>query len=272
MILETKLSRISCISESDVRVQNLAHFLNKDTLKQCFQEFNGNKAVGKDEVTKNEYSKELEKNLEKLISRLKGGMYFPRPSKQVYIDKLGTNKKRPLGICCFEDKLVERAINKILVAVYEPKFLDYSYGLRPNRNCHMAKSKLLRNIQGRTSYVVEADLQSCFDMIAYERLLSFQEEDITDRRVIELVRSELKAGHLEGNIYVDDLTGIVQESGASPTLANVYLNYVLDNWFDDKRKRLDPELRFKSVAGLVRYADDFVGTYQYEEDAINFNM
>lgn len=270
MTLEEELSRIGCISKSGVRVQNLAHLLNKETLKQCFHELDGSKAVGINKVTKAEYAKELDKNLDKLVSRLKGGTYFPRPSKRVYIDKPGTNKKRPLGMSCFEDKLIERAINKILVAVYEPKFLDYSYGFRPNRNCHMAISRLLSNIRGRTSFVVEADIRSCFDTIDHDKLISFLERDIADRRFIEIIRRELKAGHLEGNIYVDDLTGTVQGSGASPTLANVYLHYVLDTWFDDMRRRLGPEQRFRGVAGLVRYADDFVGTFQYEEDALKF--
>ena len=272
MTLENELSRISCISKSGIRVQNLAHLLNKDMLVLCYNEIDGKKATGIDDVTKLEYGKELDQNLDKLISRLKGGTYFPRLSKRVYIDKPGTNKKRPLGISCFEDKLVERAINKILVAVYEPKFLDYSYGFRPFRCCHMAINKLLSNIRGSTSYVVEADIRSCFDTIDHDMLLFFLERDIADKRFVEIIRRELKAGHFEGNLYIDDLTGTVQGSGASPTLANVYLHYVLDTWFDDKRRSslLLPEQRFKGVAGLVRYADDFVGTFQYEEDARMF--
>lgn len=269
MNLESVLkSRISRISQSGQRVENLAHLLNKDMLRLCYRELDPSKAVGVDGVTKRDYGVNLEANLDKLVSKLKGGTYFPQPSKRVYIDKPGTNKKRPLGISAFEDKIVERAINKILVALYEPKFLDCSYGFRPNRNCHWAVSEVLKAIHGLTDYVVEADIRNCFGTIDHDKLIMFLERDIADRRFIEIIRRGLKAGHLEDNIYYDDIIGTAQGSGCSPTLANVYMHYVLDTWFDHlARTARYPEPRFRGKAQLIRYADDFVACFRYESDA-----
>ena len=122
-MLAVNSSRISQISARGEKVQNLAYLLNAEMLKACFTELDPNKAAGIDKVTKEEYARNLDENLAALVSRMKGGTYSPKPSRRVYIDKPGTNKKRPLGISCMEDKIVERAIAKLLVEVYEPKFL-----------------------------------------------------------------------------------------------------------------------------------------------------
>ena len=216
--VENKLSRIERISRSGKKVENLAYLLNKDMLRQCYKELKPDKAAGIDKVTKKQYGMNLDQNLTRLVSKLKGGTYFPRPSRRIYIPKPGTNKKRPLGISCFEDKIVERALNKILVAVYEPRFLDCSYGFRPKRNCHQAISKVLKSINGLTSYVVEADIRNCFGSFNHDILIEALELSIADRRFIEIIRRGLKAGHLEDNIYIDDLTGTAQGSGCSQAL------------------------------------------------------
>ena len=269
--LNDDLSRIRHISMSGKKVENLACLLNKDMLLQCYRELDPHKAVGIDKVTKEAYGRDLDRNLDKLVSKLKGGTYFPRPSRRVYIDKPGTTKKRPLGISAFEDKIVERAINKILVAVYEPKFLDCSYGFRPMRNCHLAISKLLKNINALTSYVVEADIRNCFGSFDHDKLIMFLEHDIADKRFIEIIRRGLKAGHMENNIWYDDVTGTAQGSGCSPTLANVYMHYTLDTWFRWMTLPRTPSgFRFRGQAQLIRYADDFVATFQYKSDAEKF--
>ncbi len=262
--------RISQISASGQRVMNVACLIDKELLTQCYCELDPNKAVGIDKVTKAEYGMNLDANLEALVSRMKIGTYTPQPSKRVYIDKPGTNKKRPLGISCFEDKLVERAIAKILVAIYEPKFLDCSYGFRPRRNCHQAISKVLQTVHGCTSYVVEADIRSCFDTISHEHLLRFLEHDIADRKFIELINRGLKAGHMEDGIFHMHEAGTMQGSGYSPVLANVYLHYVLDTWFRWLKGSRAGNLRFRGNAELIRYADDFVCCFQYKSDAWTF--
>ena len=270
-MLEHTLSRISQISKTGTKVQNLAHLLDKEMLTICFKELDPHKASGIDRVTKEEYGKNLNRNLDELIKRMKGGTYSPKPSKRVYIDKPGTNKKRPLGISCFEDKIVERAIAKVLNAVYESKFLGCSYGFRPRRNCHVAVSTLLRDIHGRTSFVVEADIRSCFDTINHEWLIKCLQHDIADRRFIDLIKRGIEAGHFEDGMLHIHTQGTMQGSGYSPVLCNVYLHYVLDRWFMYlKSKVAPPDMRFQGEATLLRYADDFVATFQYREDAEKF--
>ena len=269
-MLKVNFSRISQISASGEKVQNLAHLLNVDMLKACFKELDPNKAAGIDRITKDEYGKNLDENLAALVSRMKGGTYSPKPSRRVYIDKPGTNKKRPLGISCLEDKIVERAIAKLLVEIYEPKFLDCSYGFRPGRNCHQAVSRLLQHISGCTSYIVEADIRSCFDTIDHDWLIKFLEHDIADRKFIELINRGLKAGHFEEGVFYYHTEGTMQGSGYSPVLANVYLHYTLDTWFRYLKEFAPMEIRFRGFAQLVRYADDFVCCFQYKEDAERF--
>jgi group II intron reverse transcriptase/maturase len=271
-MLERELSRISQISSTGRRVENLAHLLNTDLLRQCFKELDPNKASGIDKVTKRDYAQHLERNLEQLVAKLRGGIYSPQPSRRVYIPKPGTDKMRPLGISCFEDKIVERAIAKILNAVYEPKFLDCSYGFRPKRNCHLAVSVLLKSIHQKTSYVVEADIRSCFDTIDHNWLLTFLEHDIADRRFIEIIRRGIKAGHFEDGMFHLHEAGTMQGSGYSPVLCNVFLHYVLDTWFRFlKESPMAPySMRFRGDVQLVRYADDFVATFQYKDDAERF--
>ena len=269
-MLAVNSSRISQISARGEKVQNLAYLLNAEMLKACFTELDPNKAAGIDKVTKEEYARNLDENLAALVSRMKGGTYSPKPSRRVYIDKPGTNKKRPLGISCMEDKIVERAIAKLLVEVYEPKFLDCSYGFRPERNCHQAVSTLFKYIHGLTGYVVEADIRSCFDTIDHDWMIKFLEHDIADRRFIELINRGLKAGHFEEGVLHYHTCGTMQGAGYSPVLANVYLHYTLDTWFRYLSEKAPAGLRFRGAAHLVRYADDFVCCFQYREDAERF--
>ena len=269
-MLKVNSSRISQISAKGVKVQNLAHLLNAEMLKACYRELDPGKAAGIDKVTKEEYGKHLDENLTALVSRMKAGTYTPKPSKRVYIDKPGTNKKRPLGISCLEDKIVERAIAKLLVEIYEPKFLDVSFGFRPGRNCHQAVSTLLKHIKGFTSYVVEADIRSCFDTIDHSWMIKFLEHDIADKKFIELINRGLKAGHFEEGVFYYHTEGTMQGSGYSPILANVYLHYTLDTWFRYLKEYAPNGQRFRGFAQLVRYADDFVGCFQYRDDAERF--
>ena len=265
-MLTIDLDRISQISRQEIRVQNLAYLINEKSLKEIHQGMDGKKATGIDKVTKEDYDKQLEENLHELVSRMKGGTYTPQPSRRVLIDKPGTNKKRPLAISCYEDKLVEKAIAILLNAVYEPKFLECSYGFRPGRNCHEAISKCLNEIQGYTSYIVEADIRSCFDTLKHDRIIEFLEQDIADRQLIEIIRRFLKAGYIEANLWHTGEEGSAQGSGFSPCIANVYLHNVLDTWF----AALKAEGRFRGNAWLIRYADDFVCGFQYKDDAEKF--
>ena len=180
------------------RIQNLASAINVHTLTGIHEDMDGKKAVGIDGVSKAEYSEGIEEKLEDLVSRLKREAYKPKESRRVYIDKLGSNKKRPLGISCYEDKLVESAVATLLNLVYEPRFLDLSFGFRYEKNCHQAIKKIINEIQfHKVSYVVEADIKSFFDTINHDKLIMFLEHDIADRKFIGIIRKLLKAGVME---------------------------------------------------------------------------
>ena len=264
-MLDPRLNRIGQISAQGRKVENLACLINVDSLRHIHRCMDGKKATGIDQVDKEAYNENLEENLNSLVNRMKNMGYYPHPSRRVYIDKPGSNKKRPLGISCYEDKLVEKAVAEILTAVYEPKFMDFSYGFRPGRSCHQAISEVVSHIQCLTSYVVEADIRSFFDTLDHDWLMKMLEHDIADKRFLEIVRRFLKAGIMENGKFIEAESGSPQGNGASPVLANVYLHYVLDLWFE---KAVKPHC--KGEAYLCRYADDFVCTFQWKEDAERF--
>lgn len=249
------------------RAQNLARGITVGLLEEIHEDMDGNKAPGIDGVRKADYSEGLAYKLEDLVSRMKREAYKPQASRRTYIDKPGSDKKRPLGISCYEDKLVEKAVAQILEVVYEPRFLDVSYGFRPGRNCHQAIKKVIEEVQIRkVSYVVEADIRSFFDTLNQEKLIQFLEHDIADRKFIGIIERLLKAGIMEEGRYLDSEAGTPQGGCASAVLANVYLHYVLDSWFDAAVQKG----KFRGEAYLTRYADDFVASFQYKEDAEKF--
>ncbi len=261
----TKLNRIREYSQNGERVENLASLITVESLKAIHFAIDGKKAAGIDGVKKEAYEIHLIDNLERLVERMKRRSYKPKPSRRTYIDKVGSKKKRPLGISSYEDKLVETRIAQILTEVYEPKFLETSYGYRPGRSCHDAIKDLIGKMSGKTSYVVEADIRSFFDKLDHDWLIKFLEHDIADRRFLEIVQKFLKAGVVEKGKLLNSESGSPQGNAASAILANVYLHYVLDLWFE---KRVKP--RLKGEAHIVRYADDFVVCFQYWDDAIRF--
>lgn len=248
------------------KVQNLASYINIDTLRSAHKQMSRNKAYGVDKVNKDEYEANLEENLENLVRRMKSGSYKPKPSRRVYIPKDGKNKKRPLGISSYEDKLVEYVVAQILTQIYEPKFYDSSFGFRPNRNCHQAVREVIEDIQYRkTNYVVEADIKGFFDNVSHEWMEKFLEHDIADRKFLEIIKKFLKAGIMEKGKFLNSEKGTPQGNGASPVLANTYLHYVLDTWFEVVVKRA-----CQGQCYLIRYCDDFVCCFQHKWEAEKF--
>ena len=248
---------------TDKKVQNLASYINVETLKAMHKKMDAKKAVGIDKVTKDEYELNLEENLKCLVAKMKSGAYKPLPSRRVYIPKDSKGKMRPLGISSYEDKLVEAVIAEILTQVYEPKFYSFSYGFRPNRSCHMAVREVVKDIQlYKTSWVVEADIKGFFDHVSHEWLIKMIEHDIADKKFISIIEKFLEAGIMDDGIYSDTIEGTPQGNGASPMLANIFLHYVLDNWFDVVVRR-----HSKGECYIVRYADDFICCFQYPNDA-----
>ena len=251
---------------TQAKVMNLASAINKPVLAAIHKGMDGKKAVGVDGVNKREYQERLDENLEQLLSRMKNGSYKPNPSRRTYIDKPGSTNKRPLGISCYEDKLVEKAVAHLLEIVYEPRFLNCSFGFRPKKNCHQAIREVIEMVQYRkTNYIVEADIRSFFDTLNHEWLLKFLEHDIADRKFIDIIRKLLKAGILEDGKFTVREEGSPQGGGASAALANIYLHYVLDMWFEKAFRK-----QCRGEAYLIRYADDFVCCFQNKDDAERF--
>ena len=259
-----KLSLISghARRERRFRFTSLAHLLNAEYLRDCYRSLNRNKAVGIDNVSWWEYGRGLENNLEGLVKRLKSGKYEPIPARRVYIPKSET-EKRPLGISALENKILERGITGILESIYEQDFLECSYGFRPGRNCHQALKRLDElMMQHPTNHIVEADIKGFFDNVDHDRLMEFMRIRIADTVLLALIGKFLKAGYIDSGLLVTPDAGTPQGSIMSPILANIFLHYVLDEWFETTVKR-----HAKGFCELIRYADDFVCAVQYEEDA-----
>ncbi|AZV56688.1 group II intron reverse transcriptase/maturase [Clostridium sp. AWRP] len=250
----------------DGKVQNLAYYINESAIIASHKEMDRKKAKGIDGVSKDDYSVNLKANVERLLKQMRNGSYQPEPIRRTYIPKDGSKKMRPLGISCYEDKLVENVIAKILIEVYEPKFFNESYGFRPNRSCHQAIREIIEDVQyHKVSYIVEADIKGFFNNVDHEWLIKFLEHDIADKKFIEIIKKFLKAGIMENGKYLDSERGTPQGNGASPVLANIYLHYVLDYWFAVKIKR-----KCKGEAYLIRYCDDFVCCFQNKWEADGF--
>ena len=207
--------------------------------------------------------KNLEANLQDLSARLKRMGYRPHPKRRIYIPKPGSEQGRPLGISSLEDKIVERATQRVLEPLFEPLFDDCSYGYRPQRSPHQCLDALGRTLQQkRVNILVEADIRGFFDAVNHEWLLKFLRQRIGDERVLRLISRMLKAGIMEDGLVQVAEVGTPQGSILSPLLSNVYLHYVLDLWFQRRIRR-----RCRGEAYLFRFADDFVACFQYQTEA-----
>ena len=260
--MENEQKDIKYYAQRNIRVENLIHLVNKERLKEQHSKQQKNKASGIDKVTKEEYEENLEENLDNLIKRMKKFSYKPLPVRRTYIPKVN-GKLRPLGIPAYEDKLVQGIMADVLNDIYECKFLDNSYGFRPNRNCHQAIREINQRIMiNKVNYILDCDIKGFFDNVDHKWLMKFLEHDIKDKVFLRYINRFLISGYMEDMKYHETDKGTPQGGLISPVLANVYLHYVLDLFFE---KYIKPKL--KGEAYLIRYADDFIIMFQYEEEA-----
>ena len=196
--MATKAEGIREKSAKYPRVENLMHNVNEETLMSEHRKQNRKKAVGVDGVSKDQYDENAKENIRELVKRMKKFQYKPLPVKRVYIPK-ANGKKRPLGLPSYEDKLVQGVMADILNDVYEPRFLDCSYGFRENRNAHQVVRYINQTIMCRkVNYVLEADIKGFFDNVDHDWLMKFLEHDIADKNFLRYIKRFLIGGIMEG--------------------------------------------------------------------------
>jgi RNA-directed DNA polymerase len=235
-------------------------------LNASFERQAARKAPGVDGISKAEYAEGLPERLADLSARLRRLGYRPKPVRRVHIPKGSGGGRRALGVPSFEDRLVQDRLSGILQAIWEPEFRDCSYGFRPQRNAHQALKRLAAIITvERTQWIVEADVKTFFDRVSHTHLKRFLAYRVGDPRLLRIIDRFLKAGVLEDGVFSASDHGTPQGGLVSPALANIYLHYCLDLWFE---KRFAKSCRGKAY--MVRYADDFVACFTQEEDARRF--
>jgi RNA-directed DNA polymerase len=264
----TKLLRIAAKARKERKLKfvNLYYLMTEELLLECFRRLSADKAAGIDEVTKTEYAENLEANVKELVDRLQRMAYKPQPVRRVYIPKPGSDKLRPLGIPSLEDKLVQSALARILGAIYEEDFIGGSYGFRPGRSCHDALRVLSQTVEWEgTNYIAEADIKGFFDNVDHDWMMRMLAHRIADKRVLRMVKRFLMSGVMEDGETRASEEGVPQGGSISPVLANVYLHYALDLWFEKVYRN-----GCKGKAKLIRYADDFIVCLTNKEDAMRF--
>jgi len=241
---------------------NLYGLLNEENLLLCFKQMNRKASPGVDKINYYTYEKDLNNNLNKLVDSLKSKTYKAKLVRRKYIPK--GSGKRPLGIPVVSDKLLQTACSKILESIFEQDFMNFSHGYRRGHGPRNTALDIRRQIQfGRYRWIIDADIKGFFDNIDHDWMIRMLEERIQDKSFLKLIRKWLKAGILEedGKI-IFPLTGTPQGGSISAVLANIYLHFALDLWFERKVK---PQCR--GAVTIIRFADDFICCFQYSDDA-----
>jgi RNA-directed DNA polymerase len=251
--------------DKDARFTALLHHVTVDRLRAGYRATRSDAAPGVDGVTWRDYGQDLEANLVDLHARVQRGAYRANASRRVFIPK-PDGRLRPLGIAVLEDKIVQRATVEVLNAIYEEDFLGFSYGFRPGRSAHDALDALAVAIRRkRVNWVLDADIRDCFSSFDHSWLERFIEHRIADKRVLRLIQKWLRAGVIENGTWTACDEGTPQGASVSTLLANVYLHYVFDQWADQWRRK-----HARGDVIVVRYADDLVAGFQYQDDAQRF--
>jgi RNA-directed DNA polymerase len=241
---------------------NLFQHLNVENLREAFAAIDGSKAVGIDLVTKDQYGKNLDANLQGLLDRLHVGTYRPQVKRGVEIPK-ANGKTRLIAVGSFEDKLVEKVVAQILTQLYEPLFIETSYGFRPKRNAFQAvKTTYCALFKKKRRYVVDIDIEKFFDTVSHRKMIKMLEGRINDRKFLSLISRMLEVGIMTDQGLIEKDEGTPQGGIASPILANIYLHHSLDEWFIEN---------FARNGGVIsRYADDVVFSFTEGQEADRF--
>jgi len=252
--VSTRRQRIAELAKQapQMAFTSLNHHLDLDWLREAFHRTRKDGAPGVDGQTWAGYAENLEANLQSLLDRAKSGTYRAPPVRRVHIPK-GTGKEtRPIGIPTLEDKVLQRAVMMILEAIYEQDFSDGSYGFRPGRSAHQALESLWTQImKSHGGWILEVDIRKFFDSLDHGHLREFLQRRVRDGVLLRLIGKWLNAGVLEDGHVTYPEAGSPQGGVISPILANVFLHYVLDEWFAG-----EVQPRLQGRAFLIRYADD----------------
>jgi RNA-directed DNA polymerase len=243
---------------------SLNHYLDLRWLAEAYHRTRKDGAPGVDGQTADDYALDLRSNLASLLDRAKSGTYRAPPVRRVRIPKgAGSHETRPLGIPTLEDKVLQRAVVMALEPIYEQDFRPCSYGFRPGRSAHQALQALWQQVMGLGGcWLVEVDIRKFFDTLDHAQLRALLRQRVRDGVLLRLIDKWLRAGVLEDGELTYPEAGTPQGGVISPLLANVYLHYVLDVWFES-----DVQPRLQGRAFLVRYADDLVMGFTCEQDA-----
>lgn len=263
--VSTKLRRIAELAQRHPeRVFNsLAHCIDEQWLMRAYRHTRKGGAAGVDAMTAEHYSASLEENLASLLARLRDGSYRAPPVRRVLIPKGDGRAKRPLGIPTFEDKVLQKAIAMLLEAIHEQDFLNCSFGFRPGRSAHDALEALWRHTTTmRSCWVLEVDIEAFFDTVDHRQLKQVLDQRIADGVIRRAIHKWLHAGVMDNGAVSRSRIGTPQGGVISPILANIFLHEVLDKWFF---QQVSPRMRGRSEA--IRYADDLVLLFEYEDDA-----
>jgi RNA-directed DNA polymerase len=262
--ISTKQEQIAKLAQqvSDEALRTLAHHIDEDWLKEAHRRTRKDAAPGVDGQTSEAYEQHLEENLRMLLLALKLGTYRAPPVRRVEIAKAGGGT-RALGLPTHEDKIAQRAVLMVLEPIYEQVFHDFSYGFRPKRSAHQALESLWKNLMDKPiKWVLDVDVRSFFDTLDHRVCRDLLRQRVCDGVIVRLVGKWLNAGVLDGGILSRIEKGTPQGGVISPLLANIYLHYVLDEWWVR-----DVLPRMRGQAFLIRYADDFVLGFECEDDA-----
>ena len=264
LVGEVSLNNIAMLAKNNPEMvfTSLVHRIDLSLLREAFRRIRKGGATGVDKLKASGYAVDLDQNLYNLHQRLRRGQYVATPVKRIWIEK-ENGKRRPIGILVLEDKIVQKAVEMILSVIYEPNFYDFSHGFRFGHSQHIAIKELRENcIRNNTNWIISADITGLFDNINHGYLRDFLKLRVNDGGIIRLIGKWLKAGVMEEEQYSNSDTGTPQGGVISPILSNVFLHYVLDDWFV---KEVQPRMKGRSF--LIRFADDYIAGFELESDA-----